>query len=445
MNSPGETPLPGEAPGAPAEAVTELQVRAVPGLAGIAAAEWDACATSAETLSGGDETHNPFISHAFLSSLEDSGCVSRKVGWLPLHVAVEREGRLVGVAPCYLKSHSQGEYVFDHGWADAYERAGGSYYPKLQVSVPFTPVTGPRFLIAPGGDVNEAASAIVAGLRALRAETRASSIHVTFMQEREWDQAGALGFLQRVDQQFHWDNADYRTFEDFLGALASRKRKAIRRERRDALGPGITIEHVTGADLTPAHWDAFYAFYADTGARKWGRPYLNRAFFRLLGERMPERVLLVMARREGRYIAGAINLIGDVALYGRNWGCVEDHPFLHFEVCYYQAIDFAIARGLKRVEAGAQGEHKLARGYRPVLMHSAHDIADPALRRAVADYLTREREHVIEAAEVLDTLTPFRREPDAPPAPDLPGPDLPDAAPEATPSGPETPKPKETP
>ncbi|CAA2105042.1 hypothetical protein MBUL_02995 [Methylobacterium bullatum] len=387
-----------------------LQVRAVTGLAEIPAAEWDACATSPETLAAGDETHNPFVSHAFLSALEDSGCVSRRTGWLPLHVAVEREGRLVGVAPCYLKSHSQGEYVFDHGWADAYERAGGAYYPKLQVSVPFTPVTGPRFLIAPGQDVAEAASALIAGLRALRAETKASSIHVTFMQEREWEQAGALGLLQRLDQQFHWDNAGYAGFEDFLGALSSRKRKAIRRERRDALSQGITIEHVTGADLTPAHWDAFYEFYADTGARKWGRPYLNRAFFGLIGERMPERILLIMAKREGRYVAGAINFVGDVALYGRNWGCVEDHPFLHFEVCYYQAIDYAIRHGLKRVEAGAQGEHKLTRGYRPVLMHSAHDIADPALRRAIADYLRRERDHVLEAASVLAEMTPFRRD-----------------------------------
>ncbi|MCJ2130299.1 GNAT family N-acetyltransferase [Methylobacterium sp. E-045] len=387
-----------------------LQVRAVTGLAQIPAAEWDACATSPETLAAGDEMHNPFVSHAFLSALEDSGCVSRRTGWLPLHVVVEREGRLVGVAPCYLKSHSQGEYVFDHGWADAYERAGGAYYPKLQVSVPFTPVTGPRFLIAPGQDVAEAASALIAGLRALRAETKASSIHVTFMQEREWEQAGALGLLQRLDQQFHWDNAGYAGFEDFLGALSSRKRKAIRRERRDALSQGITIEHITGADLTPAHWDAFYEFYADTGARKWGRPYLNREFFGLIGERMPERILLIMAKREGRYVAGAINLIGDVALYGRNWGCVEDHPFLHFEVCYYQAIDYAIRRGLKRVEAGAQGEHKLTRGYRPVLMHSAHDIADPALRRAIADYLRRERDHVLEAASVLGEMTPFRRD-----------------------------------
>ncbi|KQT13809.1 hypothetical protein ASG40_19680 [Methylobacterium sp. Leaf399] len=396
---------PDEAPTSPAE----LQVRPLTGLAQIPAARWDACATSAETLAGGDETHNPFVSHAFLSALEDSGCVSRRTGWLPLHVSVEQEGTLLGVVPCYLKSHSQGEYVFDHGWADAYERAGGSYYPKLQVSVPFTPVTGPRFLIAPGQDPDLARAALVAGLRALRQETEASSIHVTFMQEGEWEAAGALGFLQRVDQQFHWDNAGYADFEDFLGALASRKRKAIRRERRDALANGITIEHLTGAALTEAVWDAFYDFYVDTGARKWGRPYLNRRFFALIGERMPERILLVMAKREGRYIAGAINLIGDVALYGRNWGCAEDHPFLHFEVCYYQAIDFALARGLKRVEAGAQGEHKLARGYRPVLMHSAHDIADPALRRAVADYLVRERDHVAEAADVLGTMTPFRR------------------------------------
>ncbi|MDP4024234.1 GNAT family N-acetyltransferase [Methylobacterium sp. NEAU 140] len=402
------------APAPPPDSVA-LTVRALTGLKEIGAAAWDACALSPETLAAGDETFNPFVSHAFLSALEESGCVSRKTGWLPLHVAVERDGQILGLAPCYLKSHSQGEYVFDHGWADAYERAGGSYYPKLQVSVPFTPVTGPRFLIAPGADAAEATAGLVAGLRALRAETEASSIHVTFMQEAEWERAGAAGFLKRTDQQFHWENAGYATFDDFLDALASRKRKTIRRERRDALGPGITIEPLTGSDLTEAVWDAFFAFYMDTGARKWGRPYLNRRFFSILSERMADRVLLVMARRGDTYIAGAINLIGDTALYGRNWGCVEDHPFLHFEVCYYQAIEFAIARGLKRVEAGAQGEHKLARGYRPALMHSAHDIADPALRRAVAAYLQRERAHVAEAVDALDTLTPFRRAcPDAP-------------------------------
>ena len=398
-----------QAPG-PVPEAAPLTVRALSGLKEIGAAAWDACALSPETLASGDETHNPFVSHAFLSALEESGCVARKTGWLPLHVAVEREGALLGVAPCYLKSHSQGEYVFDHGWADAYERAGGSYYPKLQVSVPFTPVTGPRFLIAPGADGAEATAGLVAGLRALRGETKASSIHVTFMQEAEWARAGAAGFLQRTDQQFHWENQGYAAFDDFLSALASRKRKNIRKERRDALAAGITIEHLTGSDLTEAVWDAFFAFYTDTSARKWGRPYLNRRFFSILSERMADRVLLIMARRGKAYIAGAINLIGDTALYGRNWGCVEDHPFLHFEVCYYQAIDFAIGRGLKRVEAGAQGEHKLARGYRPVLMHSAHDIADPGFRRAVADYLQRERAHVAEAVDVLDTLTPFRRD-----------------------------------
>ena len=397
-------------PPGPTPEAAPLTVRALTGLKEIGAAAWDACALSPETLASGDETHNPFVSHAFLSALEESACVSRKTGWLPLHVAVERDGMLLGVAPCYLKSHSQGEYVFDHGWADAYERAGGSYYPKLQVSVPFTPVTGPRFLIAPGADPEAATAGLVAGLRALRDETKASSIHVTFMPEAEWARAGAAGFLQRTDQQFHWENAGYATFDDFLGALASRKRKTIKKERREALAAGITIEHLTGSDLTEAVWDAFYRFYVDTGARKWGRPYLNRRFFSILSERMADRVLLIMARRNDTYIAGAINLIGDTALYGRNWGCVEDHPFLHFEVCYYQAIDFAISRGLKRVEAGAQGEHKLARGYRPVLMHSAHDIADPGLRRAVADYLQRERAHVAETVDVLDTLTPFRRD-----------------------------------
>ncbi|MCG5249164.1 GNAT family N-acetyltransferase [Methylorubrum extorquens] len=386
-----------------------LQVRAVPGMARFDAAEWDACATSPETLGAGDETFNPFTCHAFLSALEEAGCVSRRTGWLPLHVRVEREGRLVGAAPCYLKSHSQGEYVFDHGWADAYERAGGSYYPKLQVSVPFTPVTGPRFLIAPGEDPDTAAAALVAGLRALRAETEASSIHVTFARAREAEQAEALGMLPRIDQQFHWENEGYAGFDDFLGALASRKRKAIKRERREALSQGITVEHKTGADITEADWDAFYEFYQDTSARKWGRPYLNRTFFSLIGARLPERILLVIAKSAGRPIAGAINFIGDTALYGRNWGCIEDHPFLHFEVCYYQAIDFAIARGLKRVEAGAQGEHKLARGYRPVPMHSAHDIADPALARAVADYLKRERSHVNAAIAEYAAMSPFRR------------------------------------
>jgi uncharacterized protein len=302
--------------------------------------------------------------------------------------------------------------VFDHAWADAYSRAGGRYYPKLQVSVPFTPVTGPRLLVKSGQNAEDIRTHLIAGLRALRDQTGASSIHATFLQDSDTDTLTSQGFLRRDDQQFHWFNEGYGTFENFLAALASRKRKAIRRERRDALQNGISVEWITGSDITEAHWDAFFAFYMDTGSRKWGRPYLNRAFFSMLGERMADRVLLVMAKRGGRYIAGAINLIGDKRLYGRNWGCIEDHPFLHFEICYYQAIEFAIAKGLDRVEAGAQGEHKLARGYRPVITSSAHDIADPSLRRAVKSYLEQERLYVAEAAEELCSATPFRHSDD---------------------------------
>jgi predicted N-acyltransferase len=320
------------------------------------------------------------------------------------------DGTLAAAAPAYLKSHSMGEYVFDGGWADAYERAGGRYYPKLQVSVPFTPVTGPRLLVGAASDGEAARTTLLAGLDALRDQTGASSTHLTFLPEADAQDLTVRGYLLRTDQQFHWIDEGYGDFEGFLGALASRKRKAIRRERRDALSHDIEVEWVTGRDITEAHWDAVFAFYMDTGSRKWGRPYLNRRFFSLLGERMAERVLLVMAKREGRYIAGAINMIGDVALYGRNWGCIEEHPFLHFEICYYQAIAFALARGLKRVEAGAQGEHKLARGYRPVTTYSAHHIADPGLKRAVADYLKRERRYVAAAQEEYEGATPFRRD-----------------------------------
>lgn len=391
-----------------------LQVKIAQGLKAVPAAVWDACALGAR--SGDDEPHNPFVTHAFLSALEDSGCVGPKAGWAPVHVLVEDEHEtLLGAAPCYVKSHSQGEYVFDHSWADAYERAGGRYYPKLQVSVPFTPVTGPRLLVPEGPQAADVRAHLIAGLRALRDQIGASSIHATFLQEADLSAMTKEKFLRRDDQQFHWFNDGYRTFEDFLGALASRKRKAIRRERRDALANGISIEWVTGSEITEAHWDAFFSFYMDTGSRKWGRPYLNRRFFSLIGERMAERVLLVMAKRDGRYIAGAINFIGDKRLYGRNWGCIEDHPFLHFEVCYYQAIDFAIARGLERVEAGAQGEHKLARGYKPVLTSSAHDIADPGLRKAVQAYLEQERRYVSEAAEELSDATPFKQSNDEQP------------------------------
>jgi uncharacterized protein len=390
-----------------------LTVKIATSLKAVPAEAWDACAnpavfhTNGAGLAAGDR-HNPFVSHAFLSALEESGCVSRRTGWGPAHVLAEDAGgRLVAAAPCYLKSHSLGEYVFDHGWADAYERAGGRYYPKLQVSVPFTPVTGPRLLAA---DADLAArSALVSGLRALRVQTNASSIHLTYLPEVDCQDLAGDGFLARSGQQFHWFNDGYASFDDFLAALASRKRKAIRRERRDALGHGVTIERLTGRDITEAHWDAFFAFYMDTGSRKWGRPYLNRAVFSLFGERMAERILLVLAKRAGRPIAGALNFIGGDALYGRNWGCLEDHPFLHFELCYYQAIDFAIERGLARVEAGAQGEHKLARGYRPVTTWSAHDLADPGLKRAVADYVARERWAITEANAELESATPFRR------------------------------------
>lgn len=355
--------------------------------------------------------YNPFISHAFLSALERSGSAAAKTGWLGQHLLAESEdGRIMGAVPCYLKSHSRGEYVFDAGWADAYERAGGRYYPKLQVSVPFTPVAGPRLLAADNAQADIVRPALLAGLLELCRVREASSVHITFPMKAEWDFFGAHGLLQRADQQFHWFNQGYANFDHFLGALAARKRKTIVRERRDALAPGISIDWLTGSDLTEAAWDAFFAFYMDTGSRKWGRPYLTRSFFSLIGETMRERILLVMAKRAGRYIAGAINFIGSDALYGRHWGAIEHHPFLHFEVCYYQAIEFAIARKLARVEAGAQGEHKIARGYMPVLTYSSHHIADPALRRAIAQYLARERAYVDMAGQELAAAAPFRRD-----------------------------------
>jgi len=301
-----------------------------------------------------------------------------------------------------------GEYVFDHGWADAYERAGGRYYPKLQASVPFTPVTGSRLLLKPGPEVEHRRTTLATGAATLARQLGVSSLHVTFAPEDEWAFLGGCGYLQRTDQQFHFVNENYRDFDDFLAALASRKRKAIRRERREALEGGIEVEHLTGAGLTEAAWDAFFSFYMDTGSRKWGRPYLNRRFFALIGERMADRILLVLAKRGRRYVAGALNFIGSDTLYGRYWGAVEELPFLHFELCYYQAIDWAISHGLPRVEAGAQGEHKLARGYRPTTTYSAHWIGDPSFRRAVADYLERERRQVAHDGEALAEFLPFR-------------------------------------
>jgi predicted N-acyltransferase len=374
-------------------------------------AAWDACAnppglTMAEA---GGERFNPFIGHAFLHALEASGSVGGRSGWAPAHVVVEDgRGRIVAAAPAYLKSHSQGEYVFDWAWADAYERAGGRYYPKLQVAAPFTPVTGRRLLVAAHAPQG-AREALIQALRELRKQTKASSIHVTFPTAEDAERLAAAGFLIRTGEQFHFQCEGFSTFEDFLAALASRKRKAIRRERRDALAEGVSIEWLTGSNIKTEHWDAFFKFYMHTGSRKWGRPYLTRAFFGHIGATLADRVLLVMARRAGRYIGGAINFIGDDALYGRNWGAIEDIPFLHFEVCYYQAIDFALARGLRRIEAGAQGEHKLARGYRPVLTYSAHEFADARLASAIADYLGRERPAVDRTIAVYEDHVPFRR------------------------------------
>ena len=369
--------------------------RLADGVTAFAAEDWDACAGTA----------NPFVSHAFLSALEESGSATAQRGWQPVPIAIDGpDGHPIAVIPAYAKSHSQGEYVFDHGWADAWQRAGGNYYPKLQIAVPFTPVPGPRLLARDSAGK----AALIAAAEAVVAEHGLSSAHATFLAPEEVPLFEAAGWLIRVDRQFHWLNQGYASFDDFLGALASRKRKAIRKERAAAT-EGLTIEHVTGADLTEAHWDAFWRFYQDTGARKWGWPYLTRAFFTLLGERMADKVLLILARRSGRPVAGALNLIGADTLYGRYWGCTEDVPFLHFELCYYQAIDAAIARGLSRVEAGAQGEHKLARGYAPTPTWSAHHIADPRFRRAVADYLERERAAVAEDIAALDSFTPFRR------------------------------------
>ncbi|WP_252924394.1 GNAT family N-acetyltransferase [Aliihoeflea sp. 40Bstr573] len=373
----------------------------------IAAADWSKLAGAARSSA---EPYNPFLSHAFLSALEDSGSVGARAGWLPHHLALETaDGALIGAIPCYLKSHSQGEYVFDHGWADAFERAGGRYYPKLQVAIPFTPATGPRLLVDAGLDPDPVRLALGEGLKTLSERLGTSSVHVTFAPQDEAAALEDLGYLHRTDTQFHFVNEGYTSYDEFLETLASRKRKALRKERREALAEGIEIDWLTGRDLTEAVWDDFFRFYMDTGSRKWGRPYLNRQFFSLIGERMADDILLVMAKRDGRYIAGAINFIGEERLFGRNWGCIEHHPYLHFEVCYHQAIDFAIARKLKVVEAGAQGEHKLARGYLPVTTHSAHWISHPGLRNAVADYLEREREDVAEVGEYLTERAPFRK------------------------------------
>jgi uncharacterized protein len=375
--------------------VSDLVARIGRGVASFDAADWDRCAGRAD----------PFLSHAFLSALEESGSATAGAGWQPTPLAIDGDdGRPAALAPAYVKSHSQGEYVFDHGWAAAFERAGGDYYPKLQIAVPFTPVPGRR-LLAPDDTL---ATGLIRTAEAVVEQHGLSSAHATFVAPEQVRLFEKAGWLIRIDSQFRWLNRGYESFDDFLSALASRKRKAIRRERASALA-GLRIEHVTGPGLTEAHWDAFWAFYQDTGSRKWGRPYLTRRFFSLIGERMADRILLILAHRDGRPIAGALNLIGGEALYGRYWGAVAEVPNLHFELCYYQAIEAAIERGLSRVEAGAQGGHKLSRGYEPVPTYSAHYIADPGFRSAVARFLEAERSAVGNEIEALAAMAPFRK------------------------------------
>ncbi len=403
--------------------MTAAQVRVLPSLSEIDRDRWDAVANPRRLAADAavlDDlpAYDPFLSHDFLWSLEESGSADVETGWRAHHLVLEsRSGEILGLVPCYLKDHSFGEYVFDHGWADAYERAGGRYYPKLLAAVPFTPVSGQRLIVRPGPDAELHRRLLGAALSKLADRHGLSSAHVNFLSEAESALLGEQRFLKRTGQQFHWDNAGYADFEAFLSALSSRKRKAIRRERRDALSAGLTIERVTGADITEAHWHDFFAFYIDTGSRKWGRPYLNRRFFAAIGERMADDVLLVFALHDGRRIAGALNFIGSDTLYGRYWGCAEHHQFLHFELCYYQAIDYAIAAKLARVEAGAQGDHKIARGYLPTITFSAHYLPDPGFRAAVADFLSRERAHVDFEARILGEYAPYKRETGLTPAP----------------------------
>ena len=383
---------------------TEVAVHAR--LSDIAAADWDAVACP-EAATG--RPVDPFTTHRFLAALDSSGSTGAASGWQPQALVARAGGQVIAAAPLYAKAHSQGEYIFDHNWAQAYERAGGRYYPKLQIAVPFTPATGRRFLTLPGREA-EGQAALIAACLELAESNGLSSIHATFCTGAEAEAVAAEhGFLHRITQQFHWENRDYNSFDGFLSDLASRKRKTIRKERETAQGHGLTIRCLTGDAIEPAHWDAFWQFYQDTGARKWGTPYLTRRAFDALHATMRDDMLLILAFRGDRAVAGALNFIGRDTLYGRYWGCTEDHPCLHFELCYYQAIEWAIGAGLQRVEAGAQGEHKLARGYLPTPVHSLHWIADPGFRTAIARYLEAERRAVDEEIEVLTAYGPFRR------------------------------------
>src|SRR5262245_2378592 len=375
-------------------------IRSLRAIEEIASASWDACA-------GGD---NPFVSYAFLRALEDSKSVGSRTGWQPHHVVLEDAGgEVLAVAPLYAKTHSQGEYVFDHGWAQAYERAGGQYYPKLQVAVPFTPVPGPRLLVRPTADAPALRRALIGGLVEIARRAGVSSLHVTFSNDADTEALESAGLMLRLGCQYHWANQGYENFEDFLNALASRKRKQIRRERREAAAGGVILLTLEGDEIKPRHWETFFAFYMDTGGRKWGRPYLTRDFFHRLGATMADKCVLILAEKDGDYVAGALNLRGRDALYGRHWGCLGEYRFLHFEACYYQAIDYAIRHKLPRVEAGAQGEHKIQRGYLPTPTWSAHWIRDPAFAAAVENFLARERSAMEAEMRGLMEYSPFRR------------------------------------
>lgn len=374
----------------------------------IDAEAWDACCPKKNGWENGGD--NPFVRYAFLRALEASGSATEATGWLGQHILIEDASeRLIAAAPMYLKSHSQGEYVFDHGWANAFEQAGGRYYPKLQGGVPFTPATGPRLLAPPGTHQGTLKRKLAMAVAALTERHNVSSAHFTFLTEGDAGILDEIGYLIRHDTQYHWQNDGYGSFDDFLSTLTSRKRKTIRRERRAALAAGIDVEVLTGDAITETHWDHFFAFYQDTGTRKWGTPYLTREFFSMVGQDMGHQIVLILARRDGRYIAAALNFLGADTLFGRYWGAAEHHPFLHFELAYYQAIEFAIAGGLKYVEAGAQGEHKIARGYLPIQTRSAHYIPDPGFRSAIADYLRRERHAVADHQEFLGEMGPFKK------------------------------------
>ncbi|PCI45331.1 MAG: GNAT family N-acetyltransferase [Alphaproteobacteria bacterium] len=379
------------------------QSQIITSLCQISKKDWNSCCFNDHT------GHNPFLSYQFLSALETSGCATANTGWQAQHIIVRKGATVVGVMPLYLKSHSQGEYVFDHAWANAYHQAGGNYYPKLQSSTPFTPVTGPKLMVLNPGDKQDVQGHLLKTALSLVNKLDISSLHVTFAERQEWEFMADHGFLKRLDQQFHWLNEGYGCFDDFLADLSSRKRKNIRKERRLAVANDIEIDVLSGQDITEDHWDQYFTFYLDTSHRKWGQPYLNRQFFSLLGEKLSDKIVLIMCQHHNKYIAGALNLLSDDTLYGRYWGAIEDHRYLHFEVCYYQAIDYAIRHGLKKVEAGAQGGHKLARGYRPTSTYSAHWISNPPFRKAIADYLTHERNAILADQEFLSYMAPFKK------------------------------------